>query len=58
MIKALRVILRNEVHCVFVHAKLSGYTRGDVIDFAHNSGVRRPDAVIRDVATSLRKSVL
>ncbi len=49
------MILWNEVHCVFIRAKLKECTRDDVIDFAHNSDILRPNAVIRDVATSLRK---
>lgn len=39
---------------MFIRAKLSGFTRGDIIDFARDNGIRRPDAVIRDVASSLK----
>ncbi len=46
--------LPNEEHCLFIRAKLSGFTRGDIIDFARDNGIRRPDAVIRDVASSLK----
>lgn len=46
--------LPNEEHCLFIRAKLSGFTRGDIIDFARDNGIRRPDTVIRDVASSLK----
>ena len=34
--------------------KLSGFTRSDIIDFARDNGIRRSDAVIRDVVSSLK----
>ena len=46
--------LPNEEHCMFIRAKLSGFTRGDIIDFARDNGIRRPDTVISDVASSLK----
>ena len=46
--------LPNEDHCMFIRAKLSGVTRSDIIDFARDNGIRRPDAIIRDVASSLK----
>ena len=46
--------LPNEEHCMFIRAKLCGITRYDAIDFAHDNGIRRPDTIIRDVATSLK----
>ncbi len=46
--------LPNEDHCMFIRAKLSGVTRGDIIDFACDNGIRRPDAIIRDVVSSLK----
>lgn len=46
--------LPNEEHCLFIRAKLSGFTRGDIINFARDNGIRRPDTVIRDVASSLK----
>lgn len=45
--------LPNEEHCMFIRAKLRGITRGDVIDFARDNGIRRPDITIRDVVASL-----
>lgn len=39
---------------MFIRAKLSGFTRGNIIDFARDNGIRRPDAVIRDIASSLK----
>lgn len=47
--------LPNEDHCMFIRAKLRGITRDDVIDFAHDNGIRRPDAIIRDVVASLKQ---
>ncbi len=44
----------NEEHCMFIRAKLYGITRDDVIDFARDNGIRRPDAIIRDVVAALR----
>ena len=39
---------------MFIRAKLSGFTRGDIFDFARDNCIRRPDAVIRDVVSSLK----
>ena len=46
--------LPNEDHCLYIRAKLRGITRDDVIEFARDNGIRRPDAIIRDVVGSLR----
>ena len=46
--------LPNEDHCLYIRAKLRGITRDDVIDFARDNGIRRPDAIIRDVVGSLK----
>lgn len=46
--------LPNEEHCMFIRAKLRGITRNDVIDFARDNGIRRPDSIIRDVVVSLK----
>ena len=46
--------LPNVDHCLYIRAKLRGITRDDVIEFAHDNGIRRPDAIIRDVVRSLR----
>ena len=32
-----------------------GITRDDVIQFARDNGIRRPDAIIRDVVASLKR---
>ena len=45
--------LPNEEHCMYVRAKLRNITRDDVIQFAHENGIRHPDAIIRDVIASL-----
>lgn len=47
--------LPNEDHCMFIRAKLRNITRDDVIEFAHDNGIRRPDAIIRDVVRSLKQ---
>lgn len=44
----------NEDHCLFVRAKLRNISRKDVIDFAHDNGIRRPDAIIREIIASLK----
>ena len=47
--------LPNEDHCLYIRAKLRGITREDAIQFARDNGIRRPDAIIRDVAASLKQ---
>ena len=47
--------LPNKDHCMYIRAKLHDITRSDVIDFARDNGIRRPDAIIRDVVASLRQ---
>ncbi len=47
--------LPNEEHCLYIRAKLRDITRDDVIQFAKDNGIRRPDAVIREVADSLKQ---
>lgn len=47
--------LPNEDHCMYVRAKLRGITRDDVIEFARDNGIRRPDAIIRDVVGALKQ---
>lgn len=47
--------LPNENHCLYVRAKLHNITRDDVIQFARDNGIRRPDAIIRDVVASLKQ---
>lgn len=46
--------LPNEDHCLFTRAKLRGVTRNDVMEFARDNGIRRPDAIIHNVVTSLK----
>lgn len=46
--------LPNKDHCMFIRAKLSGVTRNDIMDFARDNGIRRPDAIIRSVVSSLK----
>lgn len=47
--------LPNEDHCLYIRAKLRNITRDDAIQFARDNGIRRPDAIIRDIAGSLKQ---
>ena len=38
-----------------IGGKLQGITRDDAIQFARANGIRRPDAIIRDVVASLKQ---
>ena len=38
-----------------IGGKLQDITRDDVIQFARDNGIRRPDAIIRDVVASLKQ---
>ena len=48
-------VLPHKEHCLFIRAKLQDITRDDVIQFARDNGIRRPDAIIRDVVASLKQ---
>ena len=47
--------LPNKEHCLMIGGKLQNITRDDVIQFARDNGIRRPDAIIRDVVASLKQ---
>ena len=47
--------LPNREHCLMIGGKLQDITRDDVIQFARDNGIRRPDAIIRDVVDSLKQ---
>ena len=47
--------LPNEDHCMYIRTKLRNITRDDAIQFARDNGIRRPDAIIRDVVDSLKQ---
>ena len=47
--------LPNEVHCLYIRAKLRDITRDDVIQFAKDNGIRRADAIIRDIVNALKQ---
>ncbi len=47
--------LPNKEHCLYIRAKLCDITRSDVIAFARDNGIRRPDAIIKDVVSSLKQ---
>ena len=40
---------------MYIRAKLHDITRSDVIEFARDNGIRRPDAIIRDVVSALKQ---
>ena len=46
--------LPNEDHCMYIRAKLRGITRDDVIQLAKDNGIRRPDAIIRDIVKAIK----
>ena len=48
-------VLPNEDHCMYIRAKLRNITRDDVILFAKDNGIRRPDSIIRDIADALKQ---
>mgnify|MGYP002868362182 CR=1 FL=1 len=47
--------LPNEDHCLYIRAKLRNVNYEDVIQFARDNGIRRPDAIIRDVVEALKQ---
>ena len=47
--------LPNEDHCMYIRAKLRGITRDDVIQLAKYNGIRRPDAIIRDIVKAIKQ---
>ncbi len=47
--------LPNEDHCLYIRAKLRNITRDDVIQFARDNGIRRPDSIIHDLVASLKQ---
>ena len=47
--------LPNSDHCMYIRAKLHDITRSDVMAFAQDNGIRRADAIIRDVVSSLKQ---
>ena len=40
---------------MYIRAKLYDITRSDVIEYARDNGIRRPDAIFRDVVSSLKQ---
>ena len=40
---------------MFIRAKLRNITREDAIDFARDNGIRRPEAIIREVVKALKQ---
>ena len=42
-----------ENHCMFIRAKLRNITKEDVLQFASDNGIRKPESIIREVKDSL-----
>lgn len=40
-------------HCLLMQGKLSGHTKGDALSLARNSGVRKAEAIIKQVAEAV-----
>ena len=40
---------------MYIRAKLRDITRDDVIQFAKDNGIRRPDAIIRDIVNAIKQ---
>ena len=47
--------LPNEDHCMFIRAKLRNITREDILLFARDNGIRRPETIIRSVVEALKR---
>ncbi|MBQ9229563.1 MAG: HipA domain-containing protein, partial [Prevotella sp.] len=47
--------LPNKEHCLMIGGKLQDISHDDAIQFARENGIRRPDAIIRDVVESLKQ---
>ena len=47
--------LPNKEHCLMIGGKLQDISRDDVISFAAECGIRRPDAIIRKVVSALKQ---
>ena len=43
----------SEYHCMFIRAKLRNITKGDVLQFASDNGIRKPESISREVKDSL-----
>lgn len=47
--------LPQEDHCLYIRAKLRNFTKEDILQFAKDNGIRRPNAIIRNIAISLKQ---
>lgn len=45
--------LPNTDHCMYVRSKLYNITQEDILQFANDNGIRRPDSIIQSVVSSL-----
>lgn len=50
-----RGFLPNRTHCLFATGKLGGFTIQDVMLFARDNGIRRPEKTIKQVANAIRQ---
>lgn len=48
-------VLPEKNHCLFLRAKLSDFTLNDVLDFAADVGIRKPETIIAEVVESLQQ---
>lgn len=39
--------------CLMIRGRLNGITKQDILDFAHDNGIRRPDSIMGEVATAI-----
>lgn len=47
--------LPDKDHCLYIRAKTRDFSRPEIIEFARDNGIRRPDSIIRDVANALKQ---
>lgn len=45
--------LPEENHCMFLRSKLCNFSKEDILSFAEDNGIRRPEAIINEVINSL-----
>ena len=47
--------LPDRAHCLMICGKYYDISRPEIIEFARDNGIRRPDSIIRDVANALKQ---
>ena len=43
----------NQDHCMFIRSKLRNISKEDVLQFAFDNGIRKPESIIGDVKNAL-----